>query len=285
MGTSLSGTGLLRELIAAVDRGESVARVVVVDAHRSVPRRAGASMLVWGDGHTLGTVGGGEMEARAVVVAVDSLVDGQPRRLRYELLDPGAGDPGVCGGEVELYVEPHVGDPTIYVIGCGHVGRAVVDLAHWLGFRVVATDDRAELVTAEALPHADVIVAGPIAHALQQAPINANTDVVIVTRNVAVDLEILPLVVATIARSIGVMGSRRRWATTRAALVARGVAEEQLSRVRTPIGLEIAAETPEEIAVSIMAEIVASRRRSAAANGIAPHAAGTDAAVADDALR
>ena len=261
MGTSLSGTGLLRELVAAVDRGESVARVVVVDAHRSVPRRAGASMLVWADGRTVGTVGGGEMEARAVRSAGESLVDGRPRRLRFELLDPGAGDPGVCGGEVELYVEPHVGDPTIYVIGCGHVGRAVVDLAHWLGFRVVATDDRAELVTSQALPHADVMVAGAIGDALEQAPINANTDVVIVTRNVAVDLKILPLVVATSARSIGVMGSRRRWATTRAALIASGSSEEQLSRVRTPIGLEIAAETPEEIAVSIMAEIVESRRR------------------------
>ena len=264
MGTSLSGTGLLRELVAAVDRGESVARVVVVDAHRSVPRRTGASMLVWSDGRTIGTIGGGEMEARAVCSACEALVDGRPRRLRYELLDPGSGDPGVCGGEVELYVEPHVGEPTIYVIGCGHVGRAVVDLAHWLGFRVVATDDRVELVTAEALPHADVLAAGTIAAALQHAPINANTDVVIVTRNVAVDLEILPQVVVTPARSIGVMGSRRRWATTRAALIAGGLTVEQLNRVRTPIGLEIAAETPEEIAVSIMAEIVESRRRAAA---------------------
>ncbi len=261
MGTSLSNTALLRQLVAAVDRGESVARVVVVDAARSVPRRAGASMLVWGDGTTVGTVGGGEMEARAVREAGEALVDGRPRRLRYELLDPGVGDPGVCGGEVELYVEPHQGDPIVYVIGCGHVGRAVVDLAHWLGFRVVATDDRAELVTEQSVPHADVRIAGPMAEALSVASMNANTDVVVVTRNVAVDLEILPLILATSARSIGVMGSRRRWATTRAALIAGGLTEGELDRVRSPIGIEIAAETPEEIAVSILAEIVDSRRR------------------------
>jgi xanthine dehydrogenase accessory factor len=261
MGTSLSGTGLLRELVAAVDRGESVARVVIVDAHRSVPRRAGASMLVWADGRTVGTVGGGEMEARAVRSAGEALADGRPRRLRYELLDPGAGDPGVCGGEVELYVEPHVGDPTIYVIGCGHVGRAVVDLAHWLGFRVVATDDRTELVTAAHLPHADVRIAGPIDEVLALALVTSNTDVVLVTRNVAVDLDILPALVATEARSIGVMGSRRRWATTRTALGERGLTDQQIARIHSPIGLEIAAETPEEIAVSIMAEIVESRRR------------------------
>ena len=260
MGTSLSSTALLRQLVDSVDRGEAVARVVVVDAARSVPRRAGASMLIFADGRTVGTVGGGEMEARVVAAARESLADGIPRRLRYELLDPSTGDPGVCGGEVELYVEPHLSEATIYVIGCGHVGRAVVDLAHWLGFRVVATDDRAELVTEADLPHADARIAGSIAEALAAAPITANTDVVVVTRNVAVDLEVLPRLAASPARSIGVMGSRRRWSTTRGLLAERGVTEAQLERFRSPLGIEIAAETPEEIAVSILAEIIAGRR-------------------------
>ncbi len=261
MGTGLTATALLRALLASVDRGEPVARVTVIGAERSVPRRAGASMLVWADGRCAGTVGGGEMEARVVAEARAALADGGVRRLRYTLLDPGAGDPGVCGGEMELFVEPHTGDPTVYVVGCGHVGRAVVDLAHWLGFRVVATDDRAELVSPEHLPRADVLVGGPITDALAAAPVTSNTDVVVVTRNVAVDLEILPHLLGTPARSIGVMGSRRRWSTTRSALRARGLGDDLLDRVRSPIGIEIAAETPEEIAVSILAEVVESRRR------------------------
>lgn len=257
---ALNPTAQLARLVARVAAGESVARAVVVATERSVPRRAGASMLVGSDGSTDGTIGGGEMEARVVVAARECLADGVPRRMTYDLLDAAAGDPGVCGGTVEIYVEPHLPPATVYVVGCGHVGRAVVDLAHWLGFRVVAADDRAALVSADALPHADVRVSGTITEILAAAPVTANTDVVVVTRNVAVDLEILPHLAATPARSIGVMGSRRRWATTRAGLADRGVSEEQLARFRSPLGLEIAAETPEEIAVSILAEIVAGRR-------------------------
>ncbi len=256
-------TALYREALAAVDRGEVVALATVVSTRRSVPRRPGSKMVIYGDGRTSGTVGGGEMESRVIAAALESLRTGIAIKLSYELLDPGVGDPGVCGGEVEIYVEPLSPDATIYVIGCGHVGRAVIDLAHWMGFRVVAADDRAELVTADLLPHADVRCAGPIADVVASAPITSNTDVVLVTRNVGVDLEILPVILASSARSVGVMGSKRRFATTVERLKERGSTLEQLARLRSPIGLEIAAETPREIAVSIMAEIVQSRRASA----------------------
>ena len=259
MGPGLNDSALMRQLLAATDAGRSVVLVTVVASRRSVPRRPGSKMLVFADRATLGTIGGGEMEARVVSESLAALADGKPRTLMFSLVDPDAGDPGVCGGEVDLYLEPHMSEPTIYVIGCGHVGRAVVDLAHWMGFRVVATDDRAELATPEALPLADVVVAGSIDAALTAAPITSNTDVVVVTRNVAVDLELLPVLAGTAARSIGVMGSTRRWHTTADALRARGV--PNLDRFRSPIGIELGAETPEEIAVSIMAEIVASRRK------------------------
>lgn len=254
------GTSLIRQIADAVDAGVAVASATVVDTRRSVPRRAGARMLVYGDGRTVGTIGGGEMEQRVRTAALAALTDGRPRKMTYQLLDPTNGDPGVCGGEVEIYVEPHLPEPTIYVIGCGHVGAAVVELAHWLGFRVVATDDRTELVTAELMPLADIRAPGFIGDVIVQTPITANTDVVIVTRNMAVDLDIIPAVLGTEARSIGVMGSKRRFETTVAALRSRGVSDDALARLRSPIGLEIAAETPQEIAVSILAEIVLSRR-------------------------
>ena len=133
---------LLRQLAETVDTGTAVASATVVDTSRSVPRRAGAKMLVYRDGSIAGTVGGGEMEARVVAEAVAALGDGRCRLLSYRLVDPGRGDPGVCGGDVQIFVEPHMPKPTVIVMGYGHVGRAVAELAHWLGFRVVANDDR-----------------------------------------------------------------------------------------------------------------------------------------------
>ncbi len=251
---------LIRELVASVDRGQPVVLVTVVDTQQSVPRHAGSKMLVYADGATSGTIGGGELEARVRAEAALAHLDGRPRLLRYGLVDPAQGDPGVCGGEVHLYLEPHMPPATVYVIGCGHVGAAVVQLAHWMGMRVVAFDDRPELVAASVVPLADVRVSGDIDSALLAEPVTADTHVVVVTRNVALDLQLLPALLATEARSIGVMGSRRRWATTSAALREQGVTDEQLARVSSPIGLELRAETPEEIAVSILAEIVTLRR-------------------------
>lgn len=254
------GERLIRELIETVDRGTSVVLATVVETRRSVPRHPGSKMLVHADGRTSGTIGGGEMEARVRAEAVEVLATGRPRLVRFELVDPAQGDPGVCGGEVTIYLEPFMPTPTVFVVGCGHVGSAVVELAHWLGFRVVAYDDRAELVTDELLPHADVRLSGELAEAITVEPIHAETHVVVLTRNMGLDLQLLPVLLRTEARSVGVMGSARRWATTRTKLSEQGVADEQLERVLSPIGIELQAETPQEIAVSILAEIVALRR-------------------------
>lgn len=261
------GEGLIAELLAAVAAGRPGVLATVVATDRSVPRRPGSKMVVWADGTTSGTIGGGAMEARVVTEAALALAQRSTRMLTYDLIDPSSGDPGVCGGTVTLYLEPYMPTATIFVIGCGHVGKAVIDLAHWMGFRVVAYDDRAELVDAAAVPHADVRLTGSLSDALQLSPITSETHVVLVTRNVAVDLELLPALVATPARSIGVMGSRRRWATTRDALIAAGVSADEVDRVQTPIGIELGAETPEEIAVSILAEIVQFRRLAADGSG------------------
>ena len=217
-------------------------------------------MLVRHDGSQVGTIGGGEMEARVVAAAADVLRTGASQLLDFDLLDPSSGDPGVCGGSVTIYLEAFMPEATILVVGCGHVGSAVVDLAHWLGFRVVATDDREELAKPENLPNADIVTGGSIIAALEISPVTANTDVVVVTRNVQVDLEILPLLLEAKPRSIGVMGSKRRWDTTRDKLVEAGVQPDLIDSVNAPIGIELNAETPAEIALSIMSEIVRDRR-------------------------
>lgn len=253
----MNGRDLVRAALDAVDRGEPVVVATVVGTERSVPRHAGSKMLVFADRRQVGTIGGGEMEARVIEASIEVLSSGTPRLVNFDLVDPVAGDPGVCGGAISLYLEPLLPEPNIVIVGCGHVGKAVADLAHWLGYRVTALDDRAELATAEQVPTADEVLAGPIADVIARATITTQTHIVLVTRNMAVDLDALPAALATPARSIGVMGSKRRWGITRDRLIESGIAAEQLDRVRSPIGLDIDAETPEQIAVSIMAEITA----------------------------
>ncbi|MFW6070241.1 MAG: XdhC family protein [bacterium] len=252
---------IIEELIEAQKNGEPVVLATVTKARGSVPRHAGSKMLIYENGAISGTVGGGEMESRVIAEAQEALNEGQPRVLPYSLVDPQRGDPGVCGGEMEVYLEPYLPPMTVFVIGAGHVGQAVADLAHWLGYQVVVNDDREELATEEAVPNADVYLPGSIEEALAQHKITRNTYVVLLTRNVVIDKEILPRLIDTPAPYIAVMGSRRRWQHTKELLLEDGLTEEQLSRFHSPVGLELNAETPEEIAVSIMAEIIMLRRQ------------------------
>jgi len=252
---------LLQELLAAQEKGEAVVLATVVRAQGSVPRNAGAKMLVYEDGRINGTVGGGEMESLVMEEAQTALAEGRPRVLNYSLVEPERGDPGVCGGEVEIYLEPYLPPATVFVVGAGHVGRAVADLAHWLGYRVVVNDDREELATPENVPHGDVYLPGSFGDALDEHKLTRNTFVVLLTRNVMVDREILPKLVGTAAPYVGIIGSKRRWRTTIKLLQEEeGLDDDQLARFHSPVGLELNAETPEEIAVSIMAEIIMLRR-------------------------
>ncbi len=251
---------IFTELLAAQQAGEPVVLATVIKARGSVPRHSGSKMLVFGDGRISGSIGGGEMEARVVQEALLALQDGRTRVLPYSLVEPDRGDPGVCGGEVEIYLEPYAPPATLLVVGCGHVGRAVAHLGHFLGYRIVVTDDREALATPENIPNADLHLPGSFEDALTQNPVTANTYIVLVTRNVLVDREIVPLLIHSPARYIGMMGSSRRWAETKRLLLEDGLSTDDLARVQAPIGLEIEAETPEEIAVSILAEIIKLRR-------------------------
>ena len=247
---------VLRELAAALESGRTAALATVVQTRRSVPRRAGTKMLVLDDGRTVGTVGGGAMEAAVIAEALEAIRSGKSNLLEYDLLNPAEGDPGICGGEVKIYLEPYMPPHTVYVIGCGHVGRRVVDLADWLGYRTIAVDDRQDLITEEALPNADVRFHGSVEAALAAHPITADSSIVVVTRSTDLDAAALPHLVDSPARYVGVMGSHTRWRATSERLIAAGLSAESLGRVHSPIGIEVGAETLEEIAVSIMSEII-----------------------------
>ena len=215
-------------------------------------------MLVLDDGTTSGTIGGGKVEALVIANALEAIATGETVLTTYTLQDPLRGDPGVCGGTMTIALEPYMPPPSVFVIGTGHVGRAVIDLAHWLGYRTVAIDDRADLVTTEALPNADILFAGDVAGAVEMHPITADTSVIVVTRSFEMDARIVPLLLGTPARYIGVMGSKRRWSSTREALDGVDISDDDLKRIHAPIGIEIGAESVEEIAVSIMSEVIAS---------------------------
>lgn len=238
------------------EKNQTGAVCTIIDSKGSTPRHTGSKMLVYTDGQTLGSIGGGELESRVVDEARQAMIDGKPRLLTYSMTDPHKGDPGICGGQLQIFIEPIHATATVVVIGAGHVGKAVAYLAHWLGFHVIINDDRREFCNPESVPDADEYFPVPIGQLLQHIEITPSTFLVLPTRGVEVDLEGLPALLDTPAAYIGVIGSKRRWATTRNKLLEMGVPEEKLARICSPMGLDIKAEKPEEIAVSIMAEII-----------------------------
>jgi len=246
---------IFEELLSRVANRKPVVLCTVIDSNRSVPRKAGAKMLVFEDGSTLDTIGGGEMESRVISEALKAIKEKKPRQLNYALVNPSEGDPGVCGGEVAIYLEPYMPQITIYILGAGHIGKAVSELSYWLGYRVIVWDDREEVISD--FGGEGSTLSGPLIKALSAEPIDEHTRVVVVTRNAQVDSEILPTILDTPAPYIGVMGSGQRWKVVRDTLIEEGISAKVVDRIATPIGLAIAAESPEEIAVSILAEVIA----------------------------
>jgi xanthine dehydrogenase accessory factor len=247
---------LYQAIVEIEKNNQTGALCTIIRSQGSTPRHATSKMLVYPDGCIIGTVGGGEVENRVIKEALKAIEDRSPRLLSYNMSNPERGDPGVCGGQVEIYVEPMIPKPVLVVVGVGHVGKAVAHLAKWLGFLVAVTDDRPDFCNPQAVPEADLFFPIPLEELTSQLKITPWTYVVLTTRGIDVDIQGLPSILNSNAAYIGVIGSKRRWATTSKKLEEKGVSSELIQRVHSPIGLEIHAETPEEIAVSIMAEII-----------------------------
>ena len=247
---------IFNALVELEEKNQAGALCTIIRSKGSTPRHVSSKMLVYPDGRVIGTVGGGEVENRIISEAIRSLEDGAPRLLSYNMANPERGDPGVCGGQVEIYVEPILPKPVLVVVGVGHVGKAVAHLAKWLNFNVAVSDDRPDFCTPQVVPEADEFYPLPPEDLSDQFTITPWTYIVLTTRGIDVDIRGLPSLINSKAAYIGVIGSKRRWATTKKKLVEAGISKEQLDKVHSPIGIEIYAETPEEIAVSIMAEII-----------------------------
>lgn len=218
-------------------------------------------MLVFADGRTLGTIGGGCYENDACLKARLALTTGKSELAHYELNDDFAQENGlVCGGQMDVHIDPLEPTPDLYIVGAGHVGWHLGRLAADTSFRVHAIDDRTKFANAERFPAPAEVVVAPIAEWLQQAELPASAYVVVVTRGHTHDLAAVRALAARDLRYIGLIGSRAKVRRIFDLLIDEGLPPERLDRVHAPIGLDIGAVTPAEIAISIMAELVAVRR-------------------------
>jgi xanthine dehydrogenase accessory factor len=242
----------------ALERGESTALVTIVATTGSTPQRIGAKMLVFADGRTVGTIGGGCYEHDAFWKAREAIANRRPRLVHYELSDDLAQESGlICGGQMDVYIEPIEPSPDLYIIGAGHVGYHLARLAPEVGFRVHVIDDREKFANRDRFPAALEVVADDIPAWLGRTDLPPHAYAVIVTRGHTNDLEALRALVPRELRYLGLIGSRAKVARIYDALTADGMPAERLKRVHAPIGLDIGAVTPQEIAVSILAELIA----------------------------
>ena len=245
-------------VVEALERGESAALVTIVSTTGSTPQRIGAKMLVYADGRTVGTIGGGCYENDAFWKAREAIKTRRPDLVHYELSDDFAQETGlICGGQMDVYIEPIEPAPELYIIGAGHVGFHLARLAADVGFRVHIVDDREKFANAERFPSAVEIVVDDIPSWIDHADLPSHAYAVIVTRGHTNDLEALRVLAPRELRYLGLIGSRAKVARIYEALTADQMPADVLQRVHAPIGLDIGAVTPQEIAVSILAELIA----------------------------
>jgi len=253
---------IFEEIIAVKRERKTAALATIVGGEKGSPGKTGFRMLVYPDGKISGTVGGGLLEAKVREEALRCISDKKPRLLELALDDVSADSIGVlCGGKVEVFVEPVQGASTLYIFGGGHIAVPLVQFAKALEFAVVIVDDRQDFGNKERFPQADEVKVGEFASVTKSMDFSEGDCVVVITRGHAHDEVVLKecLSKASLPRYIGMIGSREKVIRTFANLKARGISRELLAKVRTPIGLDIGARTPAEIALSIIAEIIAER--------------------------
>ena len=254
---------LFEEVVRMRRAGQRGAMATIVHTNGSIPSFESSRMLVREDGSIAGTVGGGCVEAEVWAAAKDVIRQETPRKMVFNLNNEAAYDSGlICGGTLEIFVEPILPQPMLYLFGGGHVSGAVARVAGPAGFRIAVIDDRESFANSERFPMAEEIYTSYDDGFAKIRP-NASSFLVIVTRGHKDDMRVLEWAVGTEARYIGMIGSKRKVLSVYKALEKQGMAMNKFERVHAPVGLEIGALTPEEIAVSIVAELIAVRRNSA----------------------
>jgi xanthine dehydrogenase accessory factor len=256
-------TDLFEEIVRMRRAGERGALATIVHTNGSIPSYESSRMLVRDDGSILGTIGGGCVEAEVWAAAKEVIEAEQPRKMTFNLNQDAAYDAGlICGGTLEIFVEPILPQPLLYIFGGGHISSAVARIASAAGFSIHVADDREAFSNTERFPMAEKLYT-TYEDAFTKIVPNASSYLLIVTRGHRDDMRVLAWAVRTDARYIGMIGSKRKVLSVYKALEKEGYSPEEFERVHAPVGLDIGALTPEEIAVSITAELIAVRRNAA----------------------
>jgi xanthine dehydrogenase accessory factor len=253
---------IYEEIVGLRRQGRRGALATIVNVRGSIPSFETAKMLVRDDGSIAGTIGGGCVEAEVWQAAREVMETEKPRTLTFHLNQNPRYDTGLlCGGTLEVLVEPVLPPALLYIFGAGHVGLSLYRVAQNAGFEVTVIDDRESYASRERFPNAREVIAEDYDKAMARIEPNESSYVVIVTRGHRDDMRVLRWAVPTNARYIGMIGSKRKIIAIFHALVEEGVPERLFERVHAPVGLAIGAVTPEEIAVAVTAELIAVRRR------------------------
>src|SRR6266568_6639334 len=250
-------------------QGRRSALATIINVKGSIPSVTAAKMLVRDDGSIIGTVGGGCVESDVRKGAMEVMRDEKPKTFNFNLDQRPDDDTGlVCGGSLQVFIEPVIPSPALYIFGGGHIGLNVNKVATLAGFETIVADDRELYANRERFPEAREILAGEMDEIMSGLAPSDSSYIVIVTRGHRHDMRVLRWALDTPAHYIGMIGSGRKVLAVYEQLEAQGVSPESFKRVFAPIGLEIAAATPEEIAIAIVAELIAIRRHC---DGALPH--------------
>jgi len=249
---------IFEEIVAAKKANIPVVLATVIESLGSAPREEGARMLIRADGSIAGTVGGGAIEKKIIDEALTLMNAAAPKLVKYELENIGMS----CGGGMSVFLEPLLTAPQLIIFGAGHIGSVLSQIGKLLDFSVTVVDNRPEFASRELLASADTVIAENYQQAIDALIITDNTYVVILTHKHAHDFEVLEHLIHKPFRFLGMIGSKTKVAKVFQQLRATGVSEEIIKKIHSPIGINIGAHTPGEIAISIAAEMVAVRNNA-----------------------
>ena len=258
------GMDVYEELVRLRGLGQKCALATIVSVRGSIPSYASAKLLVREDGSMAGTIGGGCVEAEVWNAAREVIDTEKPKHLTFNLGQDAAYDNGlICGGQLDVFVEPVLPVPRAFIFGAGHISKSLSKVATLAGFASVVVDDRESFASRERFPEAAEVHAAEYEAIFPSLPITENSYLIIVTRGHRDDMRVLKLAIATPARYIAMIGSKRKVLNVVRELEKEGIARSAFERLHAPMGLDIGAISPEEIAISVAAEMIAVRRGAA----------------------
>ena len=254
------------EIVRLRRLGQKCALATIVEVNGSIPSYESAKLLVRQDGSMLGTVGGGCVEAEVWNAARQAMETERSRHLEFNLGQDAADDSGlICGGQLSVFVEPIVPQPRAFIFGAGHISKSLSKVASLVGFFTVVVDDRAAFASRDRFPEAGEVIAGEYERVFPTLDVNDASYLIIVTRGHRDDMRVLRWAAGTPARYVAMIGSRRKVTSVVKELEKEGLPGRAFEKVFAPMGFEIGAITPEEIAVSVVAEMIAVRRNPGSA--------------------